>query len=269
MDIKNELVEPVRAILKSIVELTKKPFRFVEKNDLETHAAVKIARSNMPEHIIIYKPEHNEFINHLIAHECGHIKRIYETPPGKRFMVINTDDQKIGGMATFQKDLEKMATNTGDETARKMANLWYSGLIKMVTNHPVDLAIEKWLFDDYPGLRTLQINSLSSQNDLALKGLSERVKGMTPIFVYNAANLMNAAYMNLLGKIIKVKLFTKWKRTEFFNESLELAKLLDAEKGWPPEKDCEMVDIWAKHLKLNNWFSWHPFEDVPLNYHKI
>ena len=58
------------------------------------------------------------------------------------------------------------------------------------------------------------------------------------------------------------------KRTDFFNESLELAKLLDTEKGWPPEKDCEMVDVWAKRLNLSNWFSWHPFEDVPLSYYR-
>ena len=268
MDIKSELVEPVNDILKSIEELTKKRFRFVEKSDLETYATVKIARSNMPEHIIIYKPKHNEFINHLIAHECGHIKRIYETPPEKRFMVVSTDDHKYRGVAVFEKDLEKMAKVMGDETARKMANLWYSGLIRMATNHPVDLVIEKWLYKDYPALRGLQINSLNNQNDMALQGLSKRVKEITPLFVFHAGNLMNAAYTILLSKIIRIKLIREWKRSGFYTEALDLARMLDIEKGWQAENDYDMVNLWARRMKLDDWFTWHPFEDVPLSYYK-
>ena len=236
---------------------------------LETYAGVRIARSNMPEHIIVYKTEHNDLINHLIAHECGHIKRIYETPPEKRFMVISNDDQKHKGMAVFEKDLEKLAKNMGVETAGKLANLWYSGLIRQVTNQPVDLMIEKWLFENYPGLRTLQTNSLSNQNDLAFAGLSRRIREITPDFVFKAGNLMNAAYTSLLSKIIRIKLVREWKRTEFYDESLELAKMLDIEKGWPPEGDLDIVNLWAKRLNLSEWFSWHQFEDVPFSYYKI
>ncbi len=268
MDIRGELVEPVKDILKSIEELTQKRFRFVEKNDLETYAGVRIARSNMPEHIIAYKTEHNELINHLIAHECGHIKRIYETNPEKRFMVISNDEQKLKGMSLFEKDLESLSRSQGIEITSKLANMWYSGLLRQVTNQPVDLMIEKWLYEDYPALRMLQINSLSNQNDLALQGLSKRVKEITPWLIFKAGNLMNTAYTILLSKIIKVRLVREWKRTEFYDEAVELAKMLDHDKGWKPEKDCDMVNLWAKRMKLDNWFTWHPFEDVPLSYYK-
>jgi hypothetical protein len=268
MDIKNELVEPVKDILKSIEELTKKPFRFVEKSDLETYAGVRIARSNMPEHIIVYKTEHNDLINHLIAHECGHIKRIYETPPEKRLMVISTDDHKHKGMSIFEKDLQALSKSQGLEIASKLANMWYSGLVRQVTNQPVDLMIEKWLYEDYPALRGLQITSLSDQNDLALQGLNKRVKEITPRFVFHAGNLMNVAYTISLSKIIRVKLVRQWKPTEFYAEALDLAKMLDIEKGWQPENDCDMVNLWAKRMKLNDWFTWHPFEDVPLSYYR-
>ena len=60
MDIQSELISPVKEILNFIHDLTKKPFKFIEKPDLETYAGVRIARSTMPEHIIVYKTEHNE-----------------------------------------------------------------------------------------------------------------------------------------------------------------------------------------------------------------
>jgi hypothetical protein len=129
--------------------------------------------------------------------------------------------------------------------------------------------IEKWLFENYPALRALQINSLSNQNDLALAGLSRRVREITPEFVFKTGNLMNAGYTSLLSKIIKIKLVREWKRTEFYDESVELAKMLDIEKGWPAESDLDMVNMWAKRLNLSDWFSWHPFEDVPLSYYKM
>lgn len=60
----------------------------------------------------------------------------------------------------------------------------------------------------------------------------------------------------------------EWKRTEFYTEALELANMLDIDKGWEPENDYDMVNLWAKRMKLDNWFSWHPFEDVPRSYYK-
>jgi len=92
---------------------------------------------------------------------------------------------------------------------------------------------------------------------------------LTPEFVFKAGNLMNAAYTILLSKIIRIKLVREWKRTEFYDDSVELGKMLDIEKGWPPESDLNMVNMWAKRLTLSDWFSWHPFEDVPLSYYKM
>jgi hypothetical protein len=81
-----ELIEPVKSILSEVEAATGKPLRFVERDELNTFAAVKIARKNMPTHVVFYRKQHDAIINHLVAHECGHILRMFGVPEEKRLI---------------------------------------------------------------------------------------------------------------------------------------------------------------------------------------
>jgi hypothetical protein len=63
-----ELIEPVKSILKDVEAATGKPLKFIEKDDLDSFAAVKIARRAMPAHFVFYRRQHDVIINHLVAH---------------------------------------------------------------------------------------------------------------------------------------------------------------------------------------------------------
>ncbi|MCK4785124.1 MAG: hypothetical protein KAV87_15350 [Desulfobacteraceae bacterium] len=58
-----DLKESVNEILEKVKQLTGKDIEFIEKSDLTTYAALKMARKNMPSHLILYKEEHNEINN--------------------------------------------------------------------------------------------------------------------------------------------------------------------------------------------------------------
>ncbi len=266
MELRNSLHNAVLEILKYIEELTGKGFTFVEKPDLVEFAGVKIARSNMDAHIVVYKPQHNKLINHLIAHECGHIKRIYETPNDKRFSVATTPNLRLNALKKIEKEINDLAKRIGDEKTIQFTNMMYDGIIRQVTNQPIDLLIEKWIYNDYPELRTIQLDSLVEQNRLALKGNSKEVKKIIPNFFYEKSNIMNAAYTELLSKIIKFKLVRDWKKSEFYDESKSLSIMLDIENGWKPEEDYEKINAWAEILNLNEFFIWNPFEQIPPDY---
>jgi hypothetical protein len=114
-----------------------------------------------------------------------------------------------------------------------------------------------------------RLKSLSSRNDLALQALDRKYRDLAPPFVYKSSILMNCAYANLLSRIVKVKYFREWKKSEFYEESLALAKILDIENGWAAESDMDAVNRWAEWMRLSDWFKWHPFEEVPLRYYDI
>ena len=105
MEIRNTLHKSVQDILEYIERITGKGFKFIEKPDLVEFAGVKIARPNMDAHIVVYKPQHNKLVSHLIAHECGHIKRIYETPADKRFSVATTPEVKYNALRKIEIDI--------------------------------------------------------------------------------------------------------------------------------------------------------------------
>jgi len=50
-----ELIKPVHDILDRVVEVSHKEIEFIEKNDMPTFAAIKMARKNMPAHLIFHK----------------------------------------------------------------------------------------------------------------------------------------------------------------------------------------------------------------------
>ena len=95
-----ELINPVHNILDKVVEVMHKKIEFIEKNDMPTYAAIKMARRNMSAHLIFHKREHNELVNHLIAHECGHILRMFAVPEGKRLIPMSNGE--IKGIALKQ-----------------------------------------------------------------------------------------------------------------------------------------------------------------------
>src|ERR1035437_3007445 len=183
-----ELVPSVNQIFEKVKALTGKEIQLVEKNGLATFAAIKIARKNMPSHILLYKSEHSEIINHLMAHECGHILRTFGVPEDKRLIPYSNDEMKRKALTGIEKEIQRIAQTIPTLRLAQILNMWYAGIIKQATNYPSDIRIEKWLYDDYPELRAFQLQSLKKQYEEALAGLSAKVESMTPWTILDASN---------------------------------------------------------------------------------
>jgi hypothetical protein len=266
MDIKSELIEPVKDILKSVEHLTRKPFRFLEKRDLETYAAVRLARSNMSEHIIIYKPDHNELLNHLIAHECGHILRMFSVPVEKRLIPMSNREIKFTALREMEGEITRISKIIPIEGVAEIFNLWFTGIIRQVTNPPPDIMIEKWLYDEYPDLRPNQLVSLKKQHQDALSGLKDQVKEITPSKIFDASNIMNYAFFRIIGFHIKTNFLKPYNQTVYVGKGKELAEYTQKNHVNNYEGDIKMIEYWADYLGLSKWFVWTGFENVPEDY---
>jgi len=103
-----DLIEPVKSILSDVEAATGKPLKFVEKDDMDSFAAVKIARRSMPAHIIFYRRQHDAIINHLVAHECGHILRMFGVPEEKRLIPAKSRDDRAV-LQEIEGDLKRIS----------------------------------------------------------------------------------------------------------------------------------------------------------------
>lgn len=268
MDFRNSLSNDVLDILNLVEINTGKGVTFIENASLDVFAIVKIARSIMPEHIIYFNPNLTKVKNHLIAHECGHIFRLFKCEPNDRYSVAKTEENE----SIIQRHAKDIFSSSIDKVGyfktKPIIDMLYDGLIKQVTNQPVDLMIEKWIYDSYPGLRSEQIKSLVMQNQMALRGIREAKSNMIPEYFVEKSSLMNMAYFSFLTKIIKYKFIRDWKKNIYYPQAKSFINILESNINWEPSFDREVVNNWAEFLELNKFFKWIPFELLPKDYLK-
>jgi len=224
-----DLIAPVKEILDKVKQTTSKEIQFVEKDDLTTYAALRMARKNMPAHIIFVKKEHDEIINHLIAHECGHVLRLFGVPEEKRLIAITNDQIKLNALSEIEAEIQELSTALPFDRLAQVVNLWYTGIFRQVTNFPPDIMIEKWLYDNYPELRQYQLKSIKKQHQEALTGLSTEVVNMTPLKFLDVSNIMNYAFFRILGFHFGINFIKPYNNTKYIGTGKKLASLTEAE----------------------------------------
>jgi hypothetical protein len=261
-----DLPDSINRIFNEVRALSGKDVQLIERKELNTFASVKMARKSMPDHIIYYKLEHTGIMNHLIAHECGHILRMYSVRPENRLIPFTNDELKLKALKDIEPEIQKLSKLMPFEGVVQIVNMWYTGLIKQLTNFPSDIMIEKWIYGEYPDLRPFQSQCLKKQYSEAVQALSGQVERMTPRKILRASNGMNYAFFHTLGTHFKDDSYLrKYDRSTYAGIGNELI-LLQQESGNNYKGDIDTVNKWAQVLQLSHWFEWRDFEDVPHDY---
>lgn len=260
------LIDAVHTILDRVKEETGKNVEFIEKNDLTTFAAVKMARRTMPSHMVFYRKQHDELINHLVAHECGHLLRMFAVPEEKRLTPYTDDTLKLNAFSKIETEIIALAKTIPIERLSGILSLWYTGIIRQVTNQPPDIMIERWLYDEYPTLRPYQKKSIEQQLSQGIEGLNDAVCKITPKTIFEASNIMNYAFFRMLGLHFGTNFIRLYNNTPYVNRGKELATVIEKEYINTYEGDIQMANRWAQILGLADWFKWRGFEDIPEGY---
>jgi hypothetical protein len=260
-----ELIPETKEILKNVEGLTKKRFKFIPNSRITSHAKLKIARGDMENHVVYYKEGADQRINHIIAHECGHIIRIYEATSSERLTPYFSSKNYEHALEESSEDIGNISKIIYESKLNQLIEMLFKGLVMQLTNQPIDLKIEEWIYNDYPGLRESQILSFKSQLHEAIGGLNEKIRSITPSKVYEASHSMNYAYFNVLAEKAGFELGAIYNDFEFENKGRSLIGVIEKyENNFGG--DVKRIDDWAKILDLSSWYEWKKFEDVPSNY---
>ena len=225
-----------------------------------------MARENMPSHIIYYKKEHDEIINHLIVHECGHLFRTFRCPENQRLIPYSDQQIKYNALKKTENEITALTKILSEDQITHIVDLWYNGLILQVTNLPPDIMIEKWIYDQFPKLRPLQLKSLNKQLAEAVSGLTEKVRKITPYTILYASNVMNYVFFRILGFHIGQNFTRQYSSTHYIGKGKTLASMTEKDYANSHEGDNIMIDKWAVFLNISDWFKWRGFEEVPPDY---
>ena len=255
----------VITVLEQTEVLTGKPIEFVQDDSLWILASVRMARSFMPAHVIRFRKADPVVLAHLIAHECGHVQRLFAAPPQKRLVPVTRPEHVDRVFRILAADARVALGSMDESGARELFTIWHQGMVSQVVNLNVDYRIESWLYQEYPGMRPNQAKSIGLQVQMSVAGLAPNVKRDTPLLVYEGSNAVNYAYLRSIGIMLGQNLVRDYTDSAIVQLGRRLADVLqEPDTGF--EGDVRESNRWATMLGIRDWFDWQAFEDVPASY---
>lgn len=254
------LMEPVQEIIDRIKATTGKAIRFVEKHDLGVPVTVKMADKDASAHTILYNPSRTEEINYAIANQCGYILRLYSSDEDRRYIPVANKRTMMTFLMETDDEIHGLSPVFGRDKINQMIVLWYEGILYQLTRMPPEIMVNKWIYDEYPEIRALQMNALHQQREAAIMSLSQDLRKITPAKVYSSSNIMNYVFFKVLEDYFHLDYVAPYHSTIFIFEGTALARITENEYVDSHEGDREMISKWAEHLGLEKWFEWKPLD---------
>jgi hypothetical protein len=256
------LLQPVCAILDTLREVTGRDVQFVRKPDLKSLARIRMAGDLVSAHTLFYRNEDNPIINHVIANECAHLIRLFRAPAGKRRVAIANENTMARYREEIREDIQKLSLIHGLDALRNFIPLWYEAVVFQVTRMPTDIMIERWIREEYPDMRDLQIVALRGQHGKAVTVLSRSVRRLTPGKIYDVSQIMNYVFFKLMGQLLGIHLVEPYEKSRYMLEGEELADWTAGNYSDSHEGDVAVIDHWARYLEISEWFEWRRFDEI-------
>lgn len=256
------LRDVTRQIIKLVETKSDIPVRVMQDEKLSNIATVRIARKgSVPAHLVIYKPHPGESPDYQICFECTFILRLFSNPPEQRFDLVDTTKGR--------EEVEKMLTGSGGIAGKyrldkaqteKLRAQFLNGLIIHLRSIPVGLRVSEWLSVKFPELDALEEKHVQKELEINRESMSNEIKDMTPPKVYRAAQAISAAYNLYWSEYYnKPELFNPYILAGFEKDA---KALMDIYHQIPddPINDRELIDTWGSYLKINDWYTWLPYQ---------
>jgi len=257
------LVDCVSAIIRKAEDVTSGKIVPVEKSDLPVLARIELT-DNPHEHHLMYRADHDEDINYVVANQCCHIMRLFGVEEESRFLPVSSRQSMMTYLLQVEGELKKLETIYGRANIKQFVLMWYQGLIFQLTKMPTDIMIDKWLYYNCPELIPVQKSSLEKQRSDAVRSLDPQWQGMAPSIVYYASNVMNYVYFKILEDLFQADFTGPYHSTLFIMDGRELVnRTLDRELTDDHNGDRKRIDSWAELLNLSGWYEWVPFREHP------
>jgi len=225
-------------------------------------ATIRIARGNIPAHILSYRPgAKNESPDFAICWECAFALRMYECGSDRRFLIISNSEgnRKLNAILNEPDGIvQKYRLNKAQLESLQQQLL--NGMITHLRSVPIGLRVSEKLSLDYPELLELEVLQVEKELAIAKESLAVRITKTTPKEVYNPTEYINAAYALFWAtRLEKPSVVNPFHLGGFDGEGQQLLNIYESVPN-DPSHDCELIDRWADHLKIRSWYSWLPYQ---------
>ncbi len=219
-------------------------------------------------HLIVYAPVERLLLDHLVAHQCGHILRFAEAEPIERVVPVMTEPRIEMATRQLASELQPLLNTVWTPTeSREALTGWFGATIAGLTDSPSDVRVERWIRREYPYLREVQTRSLLQQAYSLNKTLGRSVEKATPPTIWRASVATNYAFVKSTAQLLDRRdLVDEYRFSSLRGLGEELLAIVDSEGDAGLAGDHRISNLWAAALGLSGWFEWRHLADVPANY---
>jgi len=258
-----ELLEDTQAIISRVEETIGKDIHFVLDSSLGDQVGLQYALDQGQPPVVTFGPQCGAAQSHLFASKALQIQRME---------IVSFEDRRLPvSMGSHMNNAKLQITGEGQNNPvlaealgkEEILRSWVFSLVNQVVSQPMDIAIQREIYQNCPGLRDQQKDMLEQQMAEFRKTLTGEVQRFSPKVVYDASVVMNGVYLGFLDEITgygyldRLEGLTKKRRIQSLME--ETRSLLGADH----EADRQVTDLWSKTLRIASWFQWYPISELP------
>jgi hypothetical protein len=243
--------------MRAVEEATGCPVQVVADASLKTLATVKMARGAIALHVVRYNPSVGVEPDYVICAQCGFILRLFANAPSERFDFAGSSRGRrhVAVAASVHPEIRKLPPGA----VQQYVDVVFDGLMTQLRSVPVGLRIDAWLQHQYPDLADLQHSYVMRQLQDNQQVLSPQVRARSPATLYEASVTINAAFAAYWSRMLsQPPLVLPYAATGTQRAGQELLAIWD-EMPPLPSHDRALIDAWARHLRLEDWYDWLPY----------
>ncbi|MHC4616938.1 MAG: tetratricopeptide repeat protein [Planctomycetota bacterium] len=215
-------------------------------------------------HTIRYGPTNPATVPHLVAHEFEHIRLANQARDADRSKLFTTNDR------TEQVVMRYVSSSVSKLQRRGLGKQAIDGYIEQIIhgisnqlfNIPVDMFIEHRIYHGEPFLRPSQLTSLHTTHLEAAQAITDdSVRELTPTRIYQANTAMSCAFALATDALFggATDYAGPYRSTRAFSTGRRLYQAWEkAVSRFEPGDEYDLVDEFARILKLDGWYEWKP-----------
>lgn len=207
---------------------------------------------------IHYAKGQDRFLPHLIAHEVGHIVRLYYVPEEERSYAVGTAENRRRAVGQIAAEIVPLIrAGIPEEVLPEIFDTLYRGVVTQLTSFPADLRIEQWIHDRFAGLRQIQRRSLLVEVHRSIPLFRPEVVALTPPTIYRATMAMNAAQAYHVAELYSLPDLTLPFNVNGLGPiGARLARMVFDAADEGHRSDMAATDAWAQDVNLAGWMQW-------------
>ena len=256
-----EQIEPsslYQDLIKDLQKETNKDIEIVEDTTIGAPAKMEIAETYQREKHIIKIQSFSAINAYFVMHELMHLQLILEA---RRVGENELFKSTIATKELFYKRFNKYATTlhkagVPSDRHEALCDQLYHGLCLQLYNAPIDLFIEKRLYDQYPDLRPIQMLGLIEISKPAIEGAtSKSLKKMVPPFIREPNIAMSSTLLLQLKDLYGIEYLSFIKEEHLINKGKVLYNdYIEMRDDKSPAEEYDVIRWWGEELKLTKYF---------------